>query len=112
MTSAVNVAAAPFEHIIWAAVLLNTLCAYLGGALGPLVYYIRGTSAKQAVQPLYRQFMIYPIPGTVLVFVYSVSNVVIAPIVALNIGITGPAIIGALLDRPRGRPPVTTPPAI
>ena len=79
---------------------LNTLCSLLGGFLIPLHYLIQRIRSGESLpgfrsRTLWLPFLIYPIPGVVICLVYQLGAIDLSPIVSLNLGLTGPALIAS-----------------
>ncbi len=79
---------------------LNAFCALLGGLLIPLHYLIQRIRAGKRLpriksRSLWLPFLLYPIPGVIICLVYQLGAIDLSPIVSLNLGLTGPALIAS-----------------
>lgn len=85
-----------------AGIALNILCAFIGGILIPLHYLLQRIREGKRLPRLrswstWVPFLLYPLPGAAICLVYQLGMIEISPIVALNLGLTGPAIVASRL---------------
>lgn len=97
-------------------VALNGLCALGGGLLIPLHYLIQKLRNGQPLPALrsrafWLPFILYPLPGVVVCLVYQIGKIDLSPVVCLNLGLTGPALIASRIDSEPARKAAADPAA-
>ena len=82
---------------------VDLLCALLGGWLIHVISLIKrlGTGRPMETFSSRRSWLLWillPLPGAILVVAYLLSDVQLSPILALNIGLSGPGIVGRMIS--------------